>query len=242
MDIKNGRVVKGTQFKDIEEVADPVEMAKYYMETGADELIFYDIQSSDESKPILYDLICRVKAETSTPYIVGGGIQTMEDVDRVMDCGADRVSINSGVIKRPEFVSEVAAKYGSGKVILSVDVQMVDGVYRVFKNAGRVNTGIDALEWIKRGVGNGAGELVLNSIDTDGAKCGYDIPMLTAVSDMVDIPIVASGGAGKFEDFLEVFKIKNVAAGLAARIFHYKEVNINELKQYLRDNGVEVIL
>ena len=242
MDIRYGRVVKGTKFKDIEEVADPVEMAKYYMETGADELIFYDIASSDESKPIMYELIRRVKAETSVPYVVGGGIQTIEDVDAVFDCSADKISINSGVIKRPEFIAEAAKKYGSRAVIFSVDVKMVDGVYRVFSNAGRVNTGMDALEWVKRGIDNGAGELVINSIDTDGAKCGYDIPMLTAISELSDTPIVASGGAGTFEDFAEVFKIKNVESGLAARIFHFKEVNIKDLKQYLSDKGIEVCL
>jgi len=242
MDIRNGRVVKGTRFENIENVADPVEMAKYYMETGADALIFYDIAASAEEKPIFYDLIKKVKAEITIPYIVGGGIQTIEDADRVMDCGADKISINSGVIKRPGFIAEVAKKYGSATVIFSMDVKLVDGSYRVFSNAGKNNTGIDALEWTKQGVENGAGELVINSIDTDGAKCGYDIEMLERVSSLSNTPIVASGGAGKPEDFFEVFKISNVNSALAARIFHYKEVHIRELKQYLKDKGVEVVI
>ena len=240
MDIRNGRVVKGTKFKNIEDVANPVEMAKYYMETGADVLIFYDIAASAEDKPIFYDLIKKVKAEISIPYVVGGGIQTIEDADRVMDCGADKVSINSGVIKRPGFVAEVAKKFGSAAVILSMDVKRVDGVYRVFSNAGTTNTGIDALEWTKLGVENGAGELVINSIDTDGAKCGYDIEMLERISCLSNTSIIASGGAGKPEDFYEVFKINNVESALAARVFHFKEISIRGLKQYLKNKGVEV--
>jgi len=242
MDIKNGRVVKGTKFKNIENVADPVEMAKYYMETGADELIFYDIAASAEEKPIFYDLIKKVKAEISIPYIVGGGIQTIEDADKVIDCGADKISINSGVIKRPEFLAELAKKYGSPAVIFSMDVKMVDGVYRVFSDAGKNNTGIDALEWTRQGVENGVGELVINSIDTDGVKCGYDIAMLERISSISNTPIVASGGAGKLEDFYEVFRIKNVESALAARVFHYKEINIRELKRYLKNKDVDVVV
>ena len=242
MDIKNGRVVKGTKFENIEDVANPVEMAKYYMETGADVLIFYDIAASAEQKPIFYDLIRKVKAEISIPYVVGGGIQTIEDADRVMNCGADKISINSGVIKRPAFVAETVKKYGSSAVILSMDVKQVDGVYRVFSNAGTTNTGIDALEWTKQGVENGAGELVINSIDTDGAKCGYDIEMLERISSLSNTPIIASGGAGIPEDFYEALKIKNVESALAARVFHYKEINIRDLKQYLKKKGIEVLV
>ena len=242
LDVKNGRVVKGTNFEGLRDMADPVDMARFYNAAGADELVFYDITASVESRTLFTDILTRVAREIFIPLTVGGGINTVEDFDRVLKCGADKVSVNSGAIRDPGLIHRAAQKYGDQCVVLSCDVKRVDGRFLLFAKGGRENTGIDALEWIRQGVKNGAGELVINSIDTDGVKNGFDLELLDAVASMVSVPIIASGGAGKKEDFAELFRHRGIDAGLAASIFHTKQVDIRELKQYLRENGVEMRL
>ena len=242
LDVKNGRVVKGTNFEGLRDMADPVEMARFYNAAGADELVFYDITASVEGRTLFTDILTRVAREIFIPLTVGGGINTVEDFARVLKCGADKVSVNSGAIRDPGLIHRAAQKYGDQCVVLSCDVKRVDGRFLLFAKGGRENTGIDALEWIRQGVKNGAGELVINSIDTDGVKNGFDLELLDAVASMVSVPIIASGGAGKKEDFAELFRHRGIDAGLAASIFHTKQVDIRELKQYLRENGVEMRL
>lgn len=240
LDVRNGRVVKGVNFEGIQDVASPVEMARFYNESGADELVFYDITASVEGRALFTDILKEVAKEIFIPLTVGGGINSLEDFDRVLKCGADKVSVNSGAIRNPNLIKEAAQKYGDQCVVLSMDVKRVDGQFRVFSKGGREDTGMDALEWAEFGVKNGAGEIVVNSIDTDGVKGGFDIEMLEAIASRVNVPIIASGGAGNMEHFLELFQHPQIDAGLAASIFHFKEVDIKELKQYLRDNGVEM--
>ena len=242
LDVKNGRVVKGTNFEGLRDMADPVEMARFYNAAGADELVFYDITASVEGRTLFTDILTRVASEIFIPLTVGGGINSLEDFDRVLKCGADKVSVNSGAIRNPGIIGEAAKKYGDQCVVLSCDIKRVDGRFMLFAKGGRENTGIDALDWIERGVKNGAGELVINSIDTDGVKNGFDLELLDAVAARVSVPIIASGGAGKKEDFVELFRHKGMDAGLAASIFHTKQVEIAELKRYLRENGVEMRL
>lgn len=240
LDVRNGRVVKGVNFEGIQDVADPVEMARFYNESGADELVFYDITASVEERGLFSDILRRVAAEIFIPLTVGGGINTLEDFDRALKCGADKVSVNSGAIKKPGLILEAAKRYGDQCVVLSMDVKRVDGSFKIFAKGGRENTGIDALEWARRGVENGAGELVVNSIDTDGVKKGFDMEMLSAMAEQVNVPIIASGGAGSMEDFKELFSHPRMDAGLAASIFHFKEIEIGALKHYLRDNAMEM--
>lgn len=240
LDVRDGKVVKGVNFEGVKDVADPVELAKFYNEQGADELVFYDITASVENRKIFSEILTDVASQIFIPLTVGGGINTLDDFDRVLKCGADKVSVNSGAIKNPELISMAAKKYGDQCVVLSTDVKRVDGEYHLFTAGGRKDTGIDAIEWIVKGVKNGAGELVVNSIDTDGVKGGFDLELLDIIADKVDVPIIASGGAGCMEDFSELFKHKGMDAGLAASIFHFKEVAIPELKKYLKGQGVEV--
>ena len=242
LDVKNGRVVKGTNFEGLRDMADPVEMARFYNQAGADELVFYDITASVEGRTLFTDILTRVASEIFIPLTVGGGINSLEDFDRVLKCGADKVSVNSGAIRNPAIIGEAAKKYGDQCVVLSCDIKRVNGKFMLFAKGGRENTGIDALDWIVRGVKNGAGELVINSIDTDGVKNGFDLELLDAVASLVSVPIIASGGAGKKEDFVELFRHKGMDAGLAASIFHTKQVEIAALKRYLRENGVEMRL
>jgi cyclase len=242
LDVRNGRVVKGTNFQGLRDMADPVELAHYYNDSGADELVFYDITASVEGRTLFTDVLKRVASEIFIPLTVGGGINTVEDFDRVLKCGADKVSVNSGAIRNPELIGEAARKYGNQCVVLSMDVRRVDGQFRLFAQGGRQDTGIDAMDWAVRGEKAGAGEIVLNSIDTDGVKDGFDLPMLDTLAQRVSIPIIASGGAGKREDFAELFAHPGIDAGLAASIFHTKQVQIRELKQYLRSRGVEMRL
>jgi len=243
LDVKNGRVVKGVNFQGLSDVSSPVELGKYYSECGADELVFYDITASAEGRALFTDILREVASTIFIPLTVGGGINSLDDFDRVLKCGADKVSVNSGAIKNPRLIYEAAKRYGDQCVVLSADVKRVDGAFRVFAKGGRENTGMDALEWIKYGVDNGAGEIVLNSIDTDGVKGGFDLEMLRAVSDIVSVPIIASGGAGCAEDFLTLFKaLPKVDAGLAASIFHFGEVKISELKKMLSENGIPMRL
>ena len=243
LDIKNGRVVKGTNFQGLSDVSDPVALAAHYSASGADELVFYDITASFEGRQLFTDILTRVASEIFIPLTVGGGINTLEDFDRVLKCGADKVSVNSGAIRNPGLIGEAAKKYGDQCVVLSVDVKRVDGVFRVFAKGGRENTGMEALSWIKKCVENGAGEVVVNSIDTDGVKKGFDLPLLEAVCDAVSVPVIASGGAGCKEDFVTLFQtLPKVDAGLAASIFHFGEVAIPDLKKTLRENKINVRL
>ena len=239
LDVKNGRVVKGVNFEGLSDVSSPVELAEYYSRAGADELVFYDITASVEGRQIFTDILKEAASKIFIPLTVGGGITTLDDFERVLKCGADKVSVNSGAIKNPAIIGEAAKKYGDQCVVLSADIKRIDGKFMLFKNGGRVNTGIDALEWIKFGVDNGAGEIVVNSIDTDGVKQGFDLEMLEAVCNLVSVPVIASGGAGCINDFIELFnKLPKVDAGLAASIFHFGEVKIADLKDEMAKNNI----
>lgn len=242
LDVRNGRVVKGVNFEGIQDVADPVEMARFYNDSGADELVFYDITASVEERALFSDILVEVASQIFIPLTVGGGINSLEDFDRVLKCGADKVSVNSGAIRNPDLIGLGAKKYGDQCVVLSMDVKRVDGTFKLFTKGGRENTGIDALQWAVEGVERGAGELVVNSIDTDGVKDGFDLELLDEIASRVSVPIIASGGAGKMEDFAELFTHPGIDAGLAASIFHFKEIDIRDLKEYLRKEGVEVRL
>lgn len=241
LDVKDGRVVKGVNFKGLSDVASPVALAEYYSESGADELVFYDITASSDGRALFTDILKETASRVFIPLTVGGGINTVGDFDRVLKCGADKVSVNSGAIKNPALIGEAAKKYGDQCVVLSVDVKRVDGVFRVFAKGGRENTGMEAIGWIRRCVDSGAGEVVVNSIDTDGVKKGFDIELLEAVGNAVSVPVIASGGAGCIEDFVTLFKrLPRADAGLAASIFHFGEVGIRELKQRLDAEGINV--
>ena len=241
LDVRDGRVVKGMNFSGLKDVSSPVLLADYYSRSGADELVFYDITASSDGRKLFTDILRETASKVFIPLTVGGGINTIDDFDRVLKCGADKVSVNSGAIKNPGLIKEAALKYGSQCVVISADVKRVDGVYRVFAKGGRENTGMEAIDWIVRCVKNGAGEVVLNSIDTDGVKKGFDIEMLKAVSESVDVPVIASGGAGCIQDFITLFKtLPKVDAGLAASIFHFGEVKISDLKKEMKENGIPV--
>ncbi len=241
LDVKNGRVVKGVNFEGLSDVSSPVELGRFYSENGADELVFYDITASYEGRELFTDILKEVASTIFIPLTVGGGINTIDDFDRVLKCGADKVSVNSGAIRNPSLIKEAALKYGDQCVVLSVDIKRVDGRFTVFAKGGRENTGIDAIEWIKKGVSNGAGEIVVNSIDTDGVKKGFDIEMLKAVNEAVSVPVIASGGAGSIADFVTLFnEIPTIDAGLAASIFHFGEVAISDLKAELKRNNINV--
>ncbi|MGM0237732.1 imidazole glycerol phosphate synthase subunit HisF [Enterococcus sp. AZ103] len=240
LDVRDGRVVKGVNFAGLKDVNDPVTLAKFYNQQGADELVFYDITASFEERELFTDILQGVASEVFIPLTVGGGINTLADFERVLNSGADKVSVNSGAIKRPELIQEGAQRYGSQCVVLSIDIKRVGDSWHVFAKGGREDTGMDALEWIKKGEALGAGELVVNSIDTDGAKSGFDLPLLKAISEISSLPIVASGGAGNAEDFVELFQLDKIEAGLAASIFHFGEVKIPDLKEQLAEKQIPV--
>ncbi len=241
LDVKDGRVVKGVNFEGLSDVSNPIELGKYYSDNGADELVFYDITASSENRKLFTDILKEVAKTIFIPLTVGGGINTLDDFDRVLKCGADKVSVNSGAIKNPDLIYSAAKRYGNQCVVLSVDAKRVDGKFNVFAKGGRENTGLDLIEWIKRGVDNGAGEIVLNSIDTDGVKGGFDLEMLSRVCEVVSVPVIASGGAGNIRHFVELFKaLPKVDAGLAASIFHFGEVKISDLKKELYKNDIPV--
>lgn len=243
LDVKDGRVVKGVNFLGLADVSSPIKLAEFYSQCGADELVFYDITASAEGRKLFTDILTEVASKIFIPLTVGGGINTVDDFDRVLKCGADKVSVNSGAIRNPDLVREAALKYGDQCVVLSADIKRVDGEFRVFAKGGREDTGMEAISWIKKCVGMGAGEIVVNSIDTDGVKKGFDLEMLEAVCNAVNVPVIASGGAGGIDDFTKLFKaLPKVDAGLAASIFHFGEVQIKDLKQNLRDNGIVVRL
>ena len=241
LDVKNGRVVKGVNFEGVSDVSSPIDLANYYSHCGADELVFYDITASFEGRKLFTDILRDVASQIFIPLTVGGGINTVDDFERVLTCGADKVSVNSGTIRDPELIRNAAKRYGDQCVVLSVDVKRVDGVFRVFAKGGRENSGMEAIEWIKRGVSLGAGEVVVNSIDTDGVKNGFDLEMLELVLNAVNVPVIASGGAGGVRDFVELFtKLPTIDAGLAASIFHFGEVEIPALKRELARNNINV--
>ena len=239
LDVKNGRVVKGVNFGGLQDVSSPVTLAKFYSDNGADELVFYDITASSDGRKLFTDILTETARSVFIPLTVGGGINTVEDFDRVLKCGADKVSVNSGAIRNPTLVKEAARLYGDQCVVLSVDVKRVDGVFRVFAKGGRENTGMEAISWVKQCVENGAGEVVVNSIDTDGVKGGFDLEMLEEICNAVSVPVIASGGAGKIQDFITLFQsLPKVDAGLAASIFHFGEVAIPDLKAEMAKNGI----
>ena len=241
LDVRDGRVVKGVNFTNLNDVSSPVELGKYYSDCGADELVFYDITASSEGRKLFTDILRQVAEQIFIPLTVGGGINTIEDFDRVLKCGADKVSVNSGAIRNPDLIGQAAEKYGSQCVVLSVDVKRVDGQFRVFAKGGREDTGMEAISWIRDCVARGAGEVVVNSIDTDGVKGGFDIELLKIVEDTVDVPVIASGGAGSIEDFITLFReIPDIDAGLAASIFHFGQVKIADLKRELHKAGIVV--
>ncbi len=241
LDVKDGRVVKGVNFLGLADVSSPVKLAEFYSENGADELVFYDITASSEGRKLFTDILCEVASKIFIPLTVGGGINTLDDFDRVLKCGADKVSVNSGAIRNPSLIGEAAKRYGDQCVVLSADIKRVDGKFTLFAKGGRENTGIDAIEWIKRGADAGAGEIVVNSIDTDGVKNGFDIEMLEAVCNAVSVPVIASGGAGGIDHFKTLFHtLPKVDAGLAASIFHFGEVSIKQLKDELSLDGINV--
>ena len=243
LDVKDGRVVKGVNFLGLADVSSPVSLAEFYSECGADELVFYDITASYEGRALFTDILRETASKVFIPLTVGGGINSIDDFDRVLKCGADKVSVNSGAIRNPELIGEAAKKYGDQCVVLSVDIKRVDGAFRVFAKGGRENTGMEAISWIKRCVANGAGEVVVNSIDPDGVKKGFDLEMLEAVCDAVSVPVIASGGAGCKQDFVTLFNtLPKVDAGLAASIFHFGEVDIRDLKNTLKENSINVRL
>ena len=239
LDVKDGRVVKGVNFEGLQDVSSPVALAEYYSGCGADELVFYDITASSDGRKLFTDILTETASRVFIPLTVGGGINTLSDFDRVLKCGADKVSFNSGAIRNPGLISDAAKRYGDQCVVLSVDVKRVDGVFRVFAKGGRENTGMEAIQWIRRCVDSGAGEVVVNSIDTDGVKGGFDLEMLDAVCNAVSVPVIASGGAGKIEDFIRLFKaLPKVDAGLAASIFHFGEVKIADLKAAMAKENI----
>ena len=243
LDVKDGRVVKGVNFKGLNDVNSPVELAKFYSDSGADELVFYDITASSDGRKIFTDILRETARNVFIPLTVGGGISAVSDFERVLSCGADKVSVNTGAIRNPALIPEAAKLYGSQCVVISADVKRVGGEFHVFSHGGRNDTGIEAVGWIKRCVDAGAGEVVLNSIDTDGVKKGFDIEMLKAVCDVVSVPVIASGGAGSIEDFVELFReVPKADAGLAASIFHFGEVAIRDLKARMNDENIPVRL
>lgn len=241
LDVKDGRVVKGVNFLGLADVSSPVKLAEFYSQNGADELVFYDITASSDGRKLFTDILCEVASKIFIPLTVGGGINTLDDFDRVLKCGADKVSVNSGAIKNPNLICEAAKRYGDQCVVLSADIKRVDGKFTLFAKGGRENTSIDAIEWVKRGAANGAGEIVVNSIDTDGVKGGFDLEMLEAVCNVVNVPVIASGGAGSIDHFKTLFhSIPKVDAGLAASIFHFGEISIKELKEQLSNDGINM--
>lgn len=239
LDVRDGRVVKGVNFEGLKEVASPVDLAKYYSDNGADELVFYDITASAEGRALFTDVLREVGKTVFIPLTVGGGIKSLGDFERVLGCGADKVSVNSGAIANPDLIGAAAKRYGDQCVVISADIKRVNGAFHVFAKGGREDTGMEAVAWIKRCVDEGAGEVVVNSMDTDGVKKGFDIPLLKAVCAAVDVPVIASGGAGSTQDFVRLFQeIPDIDAGLAASVFHFGEIAIPDLKKILRDNGI----
>jgi cyclase len=242
LDVKAGRVVKGVKFLELQDAGDPVEIARVYDREGADELCFLDITASHENRSIILDVVARTAEQVFMPLTVGGGINTLEDIRRLLKAGADKVSINTGAVNRPAFVSEAAERFGSQCIVVAIDAKRVGGHWEVFTHGGRNPTGKDACDWAARMAASGAGELLLTSMDRDGTKSGYDLPLTRAVSEAVGIPVIASGGVGSLEDIYAGLTEGKASAALAASIFHYREYSISACKKYLRDRDIPVRL
>lgn len=241
LDVRNGRVVKGKQFKDIIDVDAPEKLGKYYSDNGADELVFYDITASSDERKTSLEFVKRVADEINIPFSVGGGVSSLSDFREILRNGADKVSVNSAAVRNPELIREASERFGAQCVVLSIDAKKNEtGSWTVFTKGGREDTGLDAIEWAVRGVSLGAGEIVVNSIDRDGMKDGYDTELLSQITSRVRVPVIASGGAGEMKHFKEVVEKSDVDGILAASVFHFGEINIIELKQYLKANGIEV--
>ncbi len=238
LDVREGRVVKGKQFEGIQDVDDPATLGKRYSESGADELVFYDITASSDKRAISLQFVEDVAKNLNIPFCVGGGVKSLDDFDRILRKGADKISVNSSAIDHPNLIKEASLKYGAQCVVLSIDVKKIDGEYKVFKHGGRINTGLDAIEWAKQGETLGAGELVINSMDADGMKTGFDIPLLKQIESIVNIPIIASGGAGNKTHFLEACQQTTADGLLAASVFHFGEIAIPDLKDYLIEHNI----
>jgi cyclase len=242
LDVKDGRTVKGTNFVNLRDAGDAVELAKIYSEKGADELVFLDITATNEKRKTLSDLVKKVAAEINIPFTVGGGINTIEDIEILLASGADKVSINTSAVKNPQILTEAAKNFGSQCVVLAIDAKKTGEHWKVFLNGGRVETELDAIEWARKGVELGAGEILLTSMDADGTKNGFEIGLTRKVSESVNVPVIASGGAGNPAHFLEVFEDGKADAALAASIFHFREIEIPALKNYLKEQNIEVRL
>lgn len=240
LDVKDGRTVKGTNFVNLRDAGDAIELAKIYSEQGADELVFLDITATNEKRKTLSELVKKVAAEINIPFTVGGGINAIEDIEILLSSGADKVSINTSAVKNPQILTEAAQNFGSQCIVLAIDAKKLGEKWKVFLNGGRIETKFDAVEWAKAGVNLGAGEILLTSMNADGMKNGFEIELTRRVSESVNVPIIASGGAGKPEHFMEVFTTGKADAGLAASIFHFREIEIPQLKNYLKQQNVEV--
>ena len=242
LDIKDGKTVKGINFLNITDVGDPVELGALYTKMGADELVFLDITATNEKRKTLSELVTRIAKHINIPFTVGGGISSVEDVSVLLACGADKISVNTSAVRNPQLISDLAQQFGSQCVVLAIDTKCVDGEWYVYLNGGRIPTEIKTVDWAKQAVALGAGEILLTSMNNDGTKDGFALDITRAVSEAVNVPVVASGGAGTMEHFVTVFDEGKADAALAASIFHYKEIEIPDLKQYLKNNGVEVRL
>ena len=240
LDIKNGQTVKGINFENITDVGDPVELGALYAQMGADELVFLDITATNEKRKTLSELVTRIAKHINIPFTVGGGISSVEDVSVLLACGADKISVNTSAVRNPQLISDLASQFGSQCVVLAIDTKYIDGEWFVFLNGGRIPTDIKTVEWAKQAVALGAGEILLTSMNNDGTKDGFALDITRAVSEAVNVPVIASGGAGTMEHFVEVFDAGKADAALAASIFHYKEIGIPELKMFLKKKGVEV--
>ena len=240
LDVKDGKTVKGINFVDIRDVGDPVELGKRYAEMGADELVFLDITATHEKRKTLSELVTHIAREINIPFTVGGGISSVEDVSVLLACGADKISVNTSAVRNPQLISDLAHQFGSQCVVLAIDTKCIDGEWYVFLNGGRIPTEIKTVDWAKQAVALGAGEILLTSMNNDGTKDGFALDITRAVSEAVNVPVIASGGAGTMQHFVDVFAQGKADAALAASIFHYKEIGIPELKSFLKDKGVEV--
>ena len=240
LDIKNGKTVKGINFENITEVGDPVELGALYAKMGADELVFLDITATNEKRKTLSELVTRIAKHINIPFTVGGGISSVEDVSVLLACGADKISVNTSAVRNPQLISDLASQFGSQCVVLAIDTKFIDGEWYVFLNGGRIPTDIKTIEWAKKAVVLGAGEILLTSMNNDGTKDGFALDITRAVSEAVNVPVIASGGAGTMQHFVDVFDAGKADAALAASIFHYKEIGIPELKAFLKEKGVEV--
>jgi cyclase len=240
LDIKDGRTVKGVNFEGLRDAGDPVDLAKYYSENGADELVFLDITATIENRKTMAEMVKKIATEINIPFTVGGGISSVEDAERLLKAGADKISINSSAVKNPQLISDLSDKFGNQCIVLAVDAKQIDNEWIVFLNGGKLKTELNLFDWVKTAVELGAGEILFTSMDHDGTKAGFAIEALEKLATLVNVPIIASGGCGKKEHFLEVFKSNSIDAALAASVFHFGEIEIRELKNYLQFNNINI--